>query len=134
MTAPAIRPCTMGAGIHRASWPVSPRIAVTSTNVPASIDAPTSSANVTRCPSETKKMSAKTFPVSSSGIRYRSVRTRLGIIGSPYRSAIQPLVCSVREPEPTGTGRGQDDAEDREEDDRDGEPGDQRRQALPKLP
>ena len=83
ITAPAIRPCTIGAGIHRASCPVSPRIAVTSTIAPASIVAPASSSNATRSPSETKKMIAKTFPVSSNGIRYRSVRMMLGIIGRP---------------------------------------------------
>jgi hypothetical protein len=68
-TAPAIKPCTIGTGIHMAIRPVSPSTAVTRTIAPASIAAPASSGKPTRSPSDAKKMSAKTFPVSRSGTR-----------------------------------------------------------------
>jgi hypothetical protein len=83
MTAPAIRPCTTGPGIQAASLLVSPRADVISRIAPASMAAPASSENANRSPREAKKIRAKTFPVRSSGIRYRRVSTRLGIIGRP---------------------------------------------------
>lgn len=43
ITAPAISPWTIGAGIHAAIRPVRPNAAATSTITPATIDAPTSS-------------------------------------------------------------------------------------------
>ena len=46
ITAPAIRPYTIGAGIAAAMRPVSPKTEATSTTTPASIEAPTSSGNV----------------------------------------------------------------------------------------
>jgi hypothetical protein len=43
ITAPAIRPFTIGAGIHAAIRPVTPKTAAANTIAPASIEAPASS-------------------------------------------------------------------------------------------
>jgi len=83
ITAPAISPYTMGAGIHAAIRPVSPRMAATNTMAPASIEAPARSSKPTVSPSDTKKMIAKMFPVMSSGCRRRIVRASAINVGSP---------------------------------------------------
>ena len=67
ITAPAISPYTIGAGTHAAIHRVSPKIPAANTIAPARIEAPESSAKLTRSPRDAKKMIAKMFPVTSSG-------------------------------------------------------------------
>ena len=75
---------------------------VASRMAPATIAAPASAAKVKSEPSEAKKMSAKMFPVRSIGMRCRSVRTTLGIIGRAYPAKIHVLVCRSVKPRPAG--------------------------------
>src|SRR5215210_1592315 len=102
ITAPAISPCTIDAGIHAPTRPVSPSAAPIRTIAPASIDAPASSAKPIRPPRDAKKMIAKMLPVISSGCWYRSVITRATSVGRPYRTAIQPLERALVRASPPG--------------------------------